>query len=44
MFLTFYLKVTNNMVNQNMKRKGVIPNIVFELESIENYNSYKRNI
>ena len=38
----FYLKVTNNMANQNMKRKGLIPEVVFELGCIENYNSYIR--
>ena len=44
MFRIFYIKVTNIMVNQNMKRKGVIPDIVFELGCIENYNSHNRII
>ena len=44
MFRIFYLKVTNNMVNQNMKWKGVIPDIVIQLGCIEKYNSYNRNI
>ena len=35
MFPIFNLKVTNNMVNQNMKRKGVIPDIVYELGCIK---------
>ena len=33
----FYFKGINSIANQNMKRKGVIPDMVFKLGSIENH-------